>query len=159
MMIDRINLRDYKIGDLKFYFEFQRDRTANYTAAFTLKNPDSWTEFRDHWDRILNDDEIIVKSITFNEKVIGNILSFVLDNEREVSYWIDKNYWGRGVATNALKTFLLEYKLRPLYARTAFDNIGSIRVLEKCGFVKIGEGKYFANARNKEIVEDIFLLK
>lgn len=50
-----------------------------------------------------------------------------------------------------------EDDLRPLYARAVKDNIASIRVLEKCGFVLSGEDKGFSNARSKEVEE--FILK
>jgi RimJ/RimL family protein N-acetyltransferase len=79
-----------------------------------------------------------------------------MQEQREVGYWIDKNYWGKGIATEALKLFLDEIKERPLYAHVAYDNIGSMKVLQKCGFIKIGDGKYFAKARNMEIDEIIF---
>jgi len=40
-----------------------------------------------------------------------------------------------------------------MYARVAKDNLGSRRVLKKCGFKVIGESKGFANARGEEIEE------
>ena len=78
--------------------------------------------------------------------------------ETEVTYWIGKEYWGKGVATSALQLFLKEYKERPLYARAAKDNIGSIKVLEKCEFKKIKDEVGFANARNADIEESVFIL-
>jgi hypothetical protein len=80
--------------------------------------------------------------------VAGSVLTYEDENEKpEVSYWIGKPYWGRGVATRALLAFLKRIKVRPLYARAAKDNLASLRVLEKCGFTRIGEDKGFANAR------------
>ena len=76
---------------------------------------------------------------------------------REVGYWLGRAYWGQGIATAALSTFLHHIKTRPLYARAAKDNRASLRVLEKCGFKIIGENRGFANARGKEIEE--FLLQ
>ena len=76
--------------------------------------------------------------------------------ETHVSYWIDQQYWGKGLATEGLKMFIEESSKRPLFARVAYDNYGSQRVLEKCGFKSIGEAKGFANARNKEIKEFIY---
>ena len=48
--------------------------------------------------------------------------------------------------------------MRPLYARAAKDNIGSRRVLEKCGFVVIGEDKGYAHARGMETEEVVLRL-
>ena len=39
--------------------------------------------------------------------------------EREVSYWIDRAHWGKGIATEALKQFLALVTIRPLYARAS----------------------------------------
>jgi RimJ/RimL family protein N-acetyltransferase len=78
--------------------------------------------------------------------------------EREVSYWIARKHWGKGLATAALGAFLEEVTIRPLQARVAHDNMGSLRVLQKCGFVITGRDKYFANGRGEEIEEIIVKL-
>jgi RimJ/RimL family protein N-acetyltransferase len=56
------------------------------------------------------------------------------EEKREVGYWIDRAFWGRGVATEALSAFLCLEHIRPLYAGVAKHNVASIRVLQKCGF-------------------------
>ena len=76
----------------------------------------------------------------------------------EVTYWIGKTYWGKGVATKALSLFLAEQKTRPIFARAAHDNSGSIRVLEKCGFVIVGHDSAYANARGQDVDEVIMEL-
>ncbi len=76
----------------------------------------------------------------------------------EVTYWLGKEFWGQGIATRALAAFLGQMTERPVYARAAKDNAGSLRVLEKCGFTITGEGKGFANARGMEIEEYILTL-
>lgn len=85
--------------------------------------------------------------------------SFERFGKPEVTYWIEKEYWGRGIATKALSEFLSYLKTRPLYACAAKDNIASIRVLEKCGFTILGEDKGFSNARGEEVEEFILKLK
>jgi RimJ/RimL family protein N-acetyltransferase len=57
--------------------------------------------------------------------------------------------WRRARA-HALQEFLQLEATRPLYAGAASDNAGSIRVLTKCGFVVVGEGRGFAYGRNEE---------
>ena len=91
--------------------------------------------------------------------VAGYVVSFERDGQPEVSYWIGKEHWGKGIATRSLAIFLREQPLRPLQARVATDNAASIRVLEKCGFTVIGEDRYFANARGEEIDELILELR
>ena len=86
----------------------------------------------------------------------GHLVSFLLVGEREVGYWLGKEFWGKGIATKALAEFLKIIETRPLYAHVAKHNIGSRRVLEKCGFMVIGEDKYMNRAR-EEVKE--FVLK
>ena len=47
---------------------------------------------------------------------------------------------------------------RPIFARAATDNIGSIRVLQKCGFKIIEKNKDFANGRGEDKEEYILRL-
>lgn len=157
--MNSVTLRDIQESDLPIFFEHQKDHIANHMAAFTSKDPTDWNLFSDHWSRILADETIIKRSIVLENQVVGHINSFEMFGEREVSYWIDPANWGKGIATEALKQFLFLVTIRPLFARAAKDNIGSRRVLEKCGFVITDEGIGFANARNKEIEEFIFTLR
>ena len=92
--------------------------------------------------------------------MVGSVLSYEEDGKAEVSYWLGKKYWGKGIATRALLDFLAHgNKKRPIYARVAKDNPGSRRVLEKCGFTTIGEARGFANARGAEIEELVLELR
>jgi RimJ/RimL family protein N-acetyltransferase len=90
--------------------------------------------------------------------VVGSIASFGSPGEREVTYWMAREHWGKGVATAALRQFLGLERTRPLHARAAKDNRGSIRVLEKCGFAICREERGFANARGQEIEEVVLVL-
>ena len=160
-MVSDIILREVAETDLPILFEYESDPTAVHMAAFTAKNPADRNSFNEHWVKILSDPENIVRSIVFEGQLAGSIGSFV-DPEfrkRELTYWIGRKYWGRGIATTALSDFLHIVKTRPIYARSAHDNIASMRVLEKCGFKIIGHGSGFANARGKQIEEAILELR
>ncbi len=152
-MTTYIVLRDVTESDLPIFFEQQLDLNANYMAAFTRKNPADRDTFMVHWRKILADESIIVKTIVFDEHVAGHVLSHKCFGEPEISYWIGKEYWGKGIATKALSEFLKDINSHLLYARVAKDNIASIRVLEKCGFRICGEDKGFSNARGEEVGE------
>jgi RimJ/RimL family protein N-acetyltransferase len=108
----------------------------------------------------LGDSTITVLTVLANGRVAGYVLVYVNEEfgKPEVVYWYGREYWGRGVATRALKAFLGQIRERPLYGRAAQDNVGSRRVLEKCGFSIIGTDRGFANARNAEIEEIILEL-
>jgi RimJ/RimL family protein N-acetyltransferase len=150
---DIVLLRDVTEDDLPIFFEQQLDPDATEMAAFPSRDRDA---FMAHWAKIRADDSVILKTVLFNEHVAGNMVSFEISGKREVGYWIGKEYWGKGIATKALAAFLDHVKTRPLYAHVAKHNIGSRRVLEKCGFTVLREDK-FLNARGEEVKE--FILK
>lgn len=99
--------------------------------------------FNAHWAKLLADDTLLKKAVLLGDEVVGNIGSWTSDGKREVGYWIDRAYWGRGVATAALSAFLQLERTRPLYAGVAKHNAASLRVLQKCGFT-------FLSAANNE---------
>ena len=154
-----IYLRKVHDDDLSVFYGQQLDPQANYMAAFTAEDPTDRHTFDKHWQRILTDKGIVVRTIVFDDQIAGHIASFERLGNLEVSYWVGRDFWGKGIATAALTEFLQMIEKRPLFARAASDNAGSIRVLEKCGFRKTGREKAFANARGEEIEEIIFLLK
>ena len=154
-----VRLRDVDEGDLPIFYEQQLDPEANYMAAFTRKDPADRAAFDAHWKRVLANETIPIKTILFEGRVAGTVLSFEQFGEREVSYWLGRDYWGKGIATQALKLFLEDLKERPLYARAAKDNLASIWVLEKCGFKVSGYEVGYANARGEEIEEVIMELQ
>jgi len=154
-----IKLRDVVDSDLPIFFSHQQDEEALHMAAFTSKDPSDKEAFMAHWAKIRANKDIINRTILYEDSVVGHVASFIMEGEREITYWIGKDYWGKGIATKALSAYLDIVTVRPLFARVAKDNIGSKRVLEKCGFTVIGEDKGFANARNAEIEEYILKLE
>ena len=152
-------LRDVVAGDLPVFFSYESDPEAVHMAAFTPEQPADRAAFDAHWSRVLAAPSVTVKTVVCDGRVAGSVLSYEDDGGPEVSYWIGRPYWGRGIATWALREFIARYETRrPLRARVAKDNLPSIRVLEKCGFVAVGEGRGFANGRGAEIEEWIFQL-
>ncbi len=153
-----ITLRPIQPGDLEVFFHNQLDPVANQMAAFTSKDPTDRAAFDAHWEKIIADETVFNRTILVDGQVVGSVLKYEMMGDSEVSYWIDRQFWGQGITTTALLLFLEELTTRPLYGRAAADNLGSIRVLEKCGFQKIGVEHGFANARGEEIEEVVFRL-
>ncbi len=127
-------LRDVIEDDLPVFFDQQRDPEAVEMAAFPPREREAFFE---HWHRLMGDDELVVKTIVSEGEVAGNVLSFERAGKQLVGYWLGREYWGRGLATRALAELVEELAVRPLYAEVATTNIGSIRVLEKCGFTVV----------------------
>lgn len=157
-MSTAITLRDVIPADLPVFFAHQLDPAANHMAAFTAKDPADREAFTAHWTKILADETIAIKTILSEGQVAGHVLCHQCFGVPEVSYWLGREYWGKGLATQALSAFLGHVAIRPLYARAAKDNLASIRVLEKCGFTIFGADKGFANARAEQIDEVILIL-
>lgn len=151
-----IKLRPTVVEDLETLFQFQLDDEANYLAAFTSKDSTNKEAYIAKFTKLLTDPTINNQTIIAGTVIVGSIAKFIMEDDVEITYWIDKNFWGKGIATTALKDFLTIETTRPIFGRVAFDNLGSQKVLEKCGFVKIGTDKGFANARQTEIEEFIY---
>jgi RimJ/RimL family protein N-acetyltransferase len=153
----KFQLRDVTLDDLPIFFAQQLDPGANWMAAFTVKDPSDRLAFDAHWQKILADQAITIRTILYGGQVAGSVLCHAWGGEPEISYWLGREFWGKGIATQALASFLAVVKTRPLYARVASDNIASIRVLEKNGFELSAKGTWFSNARGKELEELVWV--
>ena len=130
-----VTLREVRESDLPLFFEDQRDPEACRLAAFT---PRDESAFYAHWARILSNPAGLARTVVYGETVVGYIVSFDTEGQRETGYWIGRRYWGCGYATTALTRFLTLEVTRPLHATVAVANLGSVRVLERCGFAEVG---------------------
>ena len=114
--------------------------------------------FDAHWRRLLSDDTLAKRTIVDDEgRVAGNIGCWEQDGQRLVGYWIGKEFWGRGLATRAVAEFVQELP-RPLHAWVATSNAGSIRVLEKCGFVQVASRSEHDEKLGRPVDELLFEL-
>jgi RimJ/RimL family protein N-acetyltransferase len=153
-----VALREMTDADLDAIFEQMRDPEAVRMAAFTAEDPSDRAAFDAHMARIRSAPDITHRVVTVDGVLAGTIAAFVMAGDTEVTYWIDRALWGRGIAGQAIRLLLGEVKVRPLYARAAADNAGSLRVLAKAGFEVIGEEVSYASARGTEIVEKVLRL-
>jgi RimJ/RimL family protein N-acetyltransferase len=127
-------LREVRDDDLAVLFDQWADPVAARTAAFTAADHMDRDAFERRWSRLRVDESVIARAIVVDGEVAGTIGSWGDPDEREVTYWIGRYYWGRGIATGDLNAFLAVNPSRALHARVAYDNVASRRVLEKCGF-------------------------
>jgi RimJ/RimL family protein N-acetyltransferase len=153
-----VALRPIRDGDLDGLFEEMRDPESVWMAAFTVKDPDDRAVFDAHMALVRRSPEITQRAVTCGGRLAGSIAAYAVGGRVEVTYWIDRAYWGRGVATRALALLLALVPDRPLYARAASDNAASLRVLAKAGFHSVGTEISFAAARNAHIEETILRL-
>jgi RimJ/RimL family protein N-acetyltransferase len=130
-----VSLREVRASDLPILFQHQLDPEATRMAAFPSRNRDA---FMAHWAKIMADPACASRAIVFGGSVAGQIGAWTDGADRLVGYWIGREYWGLGIATAALSQFLHYEPSRPLTAQVIRHNVGSIRVLEKCGFTITG---------------------
>ena len=147
------------VSDLETLFEFQLDKESGYLAAFIPKDHDNKKSYLNKYKKLLAEPTINNQTIFLDKNIVGSIAKFMMGGNAEITYWIDRKFWRQGIATKALKEFLTIETERPIFGRVVFDNFGSQKVLEKCGFIKIGTEKGFANARQMEVEEFIYKLK
>ena len=150
-----VRLRAVEDQDLDVFFDHQADPEAVEMAAFPARGKD---QFAAHWARIRADNTAVQRTIVADGTVAGNIGSWEQDGQRLLGYWVGREHWGRGVATEALAQFVRQVTARPLYAHVAVHNVGSIRVLEKCGFRRDHVQEATAPVPDDGIEELIFVL-
>jgi len=148
-----VALRPVIASDLPIIFDQMSDSESSAMAAVPPRDKDA---FDAHWEKIMANPETILRTIEVDGQVAGYLVSFMMGDERQVGYWLGKEFWGKGIASESLKQFLGVVKTRPLFGRVAKHNAASLRVLEKCGFKVIGEDKY-VNIGKEEVAE--FVLK
>ncbi len=153
-MSNQVTLRPVLQTDLPVFYEQQLDPAATAMAAFPSREREP---FMEHWDKIMHNESGLLRTVIFQHEVAGYMLSYMQDRQREVGYWLGGGYWGKGIATEALRQFLEEIETRPLFAHVAKHNIASRRVLEKCGFHVVGEDRALAAFPGEQIEE--FVLK
>ncbi|WP_396426866.1 GNAT family N-acetyltransferase [Amycolatopsis sp. EV170708-02-1] len=153
-----VALRPVEDRDLDTLYELMRDPESVRMAAFIARDPDDREAFDLHMAKLRTSPDLILRAVTGDGRFLGTIGRFFVDGDAEITYWIDRAVWGRGVASRALALLLEMVEDRPLYARAASDNLGSLRVLRKAGFAVVGTEIAYASARDAEIEETILRL-
>ncbi|QIG38941.1 GNAT family N-acetyltransferase [Microbacterium sp. 4R-513] len=156
--MSHIELRPLDDDDLDAIFEMMRDPEAIEMAAFTASDPEDRDAF-DAWmarNRSMSDVESFV--VTERGAFAGTAALFTVDGDREVTYWIARHAWGRGVATEALRLLVAHEPIRPLFARAAAGNRASIAVLERNGFTEVSRNTAFAPGVGRQVEEAVFTL-
>ena len=128
-------------------------------AAFTAEEPGDRRAFDDHMRRVLSNPENTFVAIELGGEMVGTIGCYPSDGVMEVTYWVDRERWGEGIASSALELLLQDRPMRPVRARAASDNAASLRVLEKAGFRVQGTTVSYAPGRGAEVEETILELR
>ncbi len=128
-------------------------------AGLAVTIPRTREAFDAHWAKSLDDPRNTARAILVGEAFVGYISCFPMDGQDHVGYWIDRAYWGMGIASRALHLLLREVAKRPLVATAATSNGASLRVLQKCGFVVEQVRLSPASDRYPECEETVLVLR
>lgn len=153
-----VTLRATRAGDLDALFAFEQHEEAVRMAAFTAAGPPDPAAIDAHWQRLIDDPAVDARTIRADGVIVGSVARWFHAGTPEITYWIDPAHWGEGIATRAIRLFLEALHERPVRARVAAENAGSIAVLEKLGFRQVSIEASFANARGAEIEERLYRL-
>jgi RimJ/RimL family protein N-acetyltransferase len=156
--VGHIELRDLDDDDLDAVFEMMRDRAGVEMAAFTAADPDDRRIFDEWMARHRGAPEVSMFVVTEDGGFAGTAAVFSVDGDREVTYWIARHAWGRGVATEALRILVSREPERPLFARVAAHNAASIAVLTKVGFTEVSRDVDFAPGLGRDAEEIVMVL-
>lgn len=153
-----IELRDLDDDDLDAVFGMLSDPAAIELVAFTAEHPADRDAF-DAWiARERDSREVRYAVVTENGGFAGTAAAFTVDGDREVSVWIARHAWGRGVATAAVQLLVSREAERPLFARVAAQNAAAVAVLLHAGFTEVSRASLFAPGVGREVEEVVFAL-
>jgi RimJ/RimL family protein N-acetyltransferase len=155
---DRVRLRPVEPEDLPRMYDLQLDPESNRVAV-TIPIPRTKVAFDSHWAKSLNDPKITARAILLDSAFVGSISRFSTDGRDHVGYWIDRAFWGLGIASRALELLLVEVTDRPLFASVATTNTACLRVLQKCGFIVEQVRHSPASDRYPECEEAVLVLR
>ena len=105
---------------------------------------------------LISDSNQFDLNIFLGNQLIGRVgLTLDGDNYYDLGYWIGKDYWGKGYATESSKK-LLEYVLDKLDSpkiKSGYfvDNFSSWNVLKKLGFKEVRVEKRYSVSNKKEM--------
>jgi len=139
----RFILRPFRQSDIPALVKHINDKTiAGNTLAipypYKLKHAHIWLRRLQNIARRKNP-SMANFVIEIEGELVGSIAVFKIhDHKAEVGYWLSRQYWGRGIMTEAVKEIARfsrnQLGLRRIYAYVFPHNKASARVLEKSGF-------------------------
>lgn len=145
--------------DIKALYPLGNDADVSWMSGGGLTYPVSYEVFRTKKTIALSTSfgEMASYAIRWNNTLVGSIGYFrrQQDLPLEIGYWLGKKYWGKGIATEALRLALGAMQdsgvSGTVMATTMFDNLSSQHILQKCGFREIGTEVLDSPARGQEV--------
>jgi len=153
VVLSELDKRDYPV-----LYQQHSDAEAQFQAAGGAAHK-SEAEHTAHLERVTKGGAQI-KTTLHEGHVAGYVASFNRFGKREISYWIGREFRGKGIASKAVALWLEQMPMPAggLFARVVKDHPASARVLEKNGFTAFEDDKYFSEIRGAEVEETLYRL-
>ncbi|MCD4780249.1 MAG: GNAT family N-acetyltransferase [Candidatus Omnitrophica bacterium] len=146
---DRIYLRDIEVSDVgDHYYRWLNDPLINQfmETRFCDQSIQSIQQFVE-LKKYSVDELLLAICLNENDRHIGNIKIGPINQYHltaDISYFVgDKDCWGKGLATESIRLVVgyafSTLKLHKITAGCYEPNIGSVKALQKAGFVVEGE--------------------
>jgi RimJ/RimL family protein N-acetyltransferase len=156
-------LRSWRREDAPALAEAANNRKIWLKVRDRMPHPYSLADAEAYLDSVLKNERDLLASIEIDGKAAGSIGIHpgedVYRQTAELGYWLAEPYWGRGIASEAVRAFVAygfeNLPLDRIYASAYANNPASARVLEKCGFQF--EGRMRRNALKDGVVLDSLL--
>lgn len=147
---ERIILRPITLEDARDMYEYAHDHEVCRYVTWDAHQSVEQTQaiIRDFFlPKESNEAWIPTFAVVLKDthKMIGTcdtVAPITIDGNVEIGYSLNRTYWNHGYATESCKALCAylfnEEGVRRIKIRHHVDNIGSRRVIEKCGFIKEG---------------------
>jgi RimJ/RimL family protein N-acetyltransferase len=150
-----VRIRPVEDDDVELFWQFEQDEEASRRSAFPSRDRD---RFMPHWAKIRADPANVLRTVLADDEVAGNVVSWAQDGKQWIGYWLGRDYWGRGVGSRAVRLFLDELTIRPMYADPVEGNTGSVRLLEKLGFRRVDVPEPDTTTYDGEVHQHVLLV-
>ena len=159
---ERLEIKPLRESDLdKLVLEINNINIAKYVVH--IPHPYTLDDAKNYFNRSKGNE--LRQNIYLDNSLIGAIgLNKKDENAFEVGYWIGEKYWGNGYASEALHGMIEHLKkhypeIKYLKADYIHGNIGSGKVLQKCGFKMIGKSEVYILSLDESFPTTLVSLK
>lgn len=146
VVLSRCTVRRWAAADLDALVKHANNRHVSIHLRDRFPYPYLVEHGRKFLDWIVSQPSPTVWAIEVDGEAAGGIgVELHGDVERvsaEIGYWLGETAWGQGIVTEALRAITAEafarFELTRIYALPFADNLASVRVLEKAGYLREG---------------------
>lgn len=136
-------LRPWQLSDLDSFVKYANNKKIADNLTDQFPHPITKEKGQKLLDYFISNNPLQHMAMVVNGEACGAIGIFPKSDiyrlNAELGYWVAEEYWGLGIATEAVKQMIIygfnTWPINRIYATPFVTNIGSQKVLEKAGMV------------------------